>query len=222
MVQFLVVTHDCVVHPPLLQVQGIASLKRQLFHVVITRGVSTELLLVASSGELLVVVTSDVLRPVVIDVDVSAAEEVGLLLRKMHVGDLTGHLLPVLERDVPDGLPRLELVLIWRRIRLVGVAVVIVVVLVVLEAVLVSGDVCRKLLIVDTEKLYRLAMRMVEEQFDTAEVGEMLVCANWLVTGEVVEDPRHRRRLKVHFTAAVCRSRQPRQFTTTLPLPRRS
>jgi hypothetical protein len=70
-------------------------------------------LLVAPSGELLVVVTADVLRLVVIDVDVAAAEEVSLLLGQMHVGNLTGHLLPVLNRDVPDGLSWLELVLVW-------------------------------------------------------------------------------------------------------------
>jgi hypothetical protein len=30
----------------------------------------------------------------------------------MHVGNLTGHFLPVFESDVPDGLARLELVLV--------------------------------------------------------------------------------------------------------------
>jgi hypothetical protein len=38
-------------------------------------------------------------------------------------------------------------------------------------------------------------MRMVEEQFDAAEVGVLLVCADRLVTREVVYNPRQRRGL---------------------------
>jgi hypothetical protein len=47
--------------------------------------------------------------------------------------------------------------------------------LVVFEAVLASGHVCWELSIVDLEKLYRLAMWMVEEQLDSAKVREMLM-----------------------------------------------
>jgi hypothetical protein len=105
-------THDYVVHAPLLAVQRVSSVKRQLFHVKIAWGITTELCLVVSPDEPLVAIASNVRRPVVVDVNVPTAEQVGLLFSKMHVGDLTGHLLPVLERDVPDDTPRLKLVLI--------------------------------------------------------------------------------------------------------------
>ena len=38
-------------------------------------------------------------------------------------------------------------------------------------------------------------MRIVEEQFDAAEVRELLVYTDRLIPGEIVEDPRHPRRL---------------------------
>jgi hypothetical protein len=63
---------------------------------------------------------------------------------------------------------------------------VIVVVLVAFEAVLVSGYMCRELSIVDMKKFCGLAMRMVKEQFEAAGVGELRVCADRLVTREVV------------------------------------
>jgi hypothetical protein len=52
-------THDRVVHQPLLGIQGVSSLEGQLLHIVVTRVISTELCLIVSGGETLVVVASD-------------------------------------------------------------------------------------------------------------------------------------------------------------------
>jgi hypothetical protein len=133
-------------------------------------------------------IASDVLRPVVIYVDIPTAKQVSLLLGKMEIWNLPSHLLPVLKGDVSDITPWLELILVRQRVGLVQGSVVVVIVLMVLEAVLVGSAVVGELYIVDIEKLCGLAMRMVEEQFDPAEVREMLVRADWLVTGEVVKD----------------------------------
>jgi hypothetical protein len=134
-------------------------------------------------------IASDVLRPVVIYVDIPTAKQVSLLLGKMEIWNLPSHLLPVLKGDVSDIAPWLELILVRQRVGLVQGSVVVVIVLMMLKAVLIGSAVVGEPQAVDIKKLCRLAMRMVEEQFDPAEVRELLVCAEWLVTGEVVEDP---------------------------------
>jgi hypothetical protein len=169
------VPHHCIIYPPLLGIQSVPGFERQLFYLVVTRSVSVELCLVVSGSELLVVIASDIRCPVVVNVDISAAEQVGLFLGKMYIGDLPGHLLPVLEGDVPDTLSGLKLILIRQWIRLVDSTVVVIWVVVALETVLVSSSIVRKPPIVDLKKLGRLAIRMVKEQFDAAEVRELLV-----------------------------------------------
>jgi hypothetical protein len=134
-------------------------------------------------------IASDVLRPVVIYVDIPTAKQVSLLLGKMEIWNLPSHLLPVLKGDVSDIAPWLELILVRQRVGLVQVSVVVVIVQMMLKAVQIGSAVVGEPQAVDIKKLCRLAMRMVEEQFDPAEVRELLVCAEWLVTGEVVEDP---------------------------------
>jgi hypothetical protein len=104
-----------IVHQPLLGIQNVSGLVWHRFHVVVSRCLSAELLLVVSGAESLVPVTADMPGPIVIDVDIPAPKQVGFFFWQPKVRNHTRHLMPVLECDLWRVVTGLILLLVRQR-----------------------------------------------------------------------------------------------------------